>query len=215
MQHFNSAGILLPGHLGLRPRSSGRAGGPCSGGPQMPRSWTAVRPAGTGNRRPSSALGCHRQSIAAVALSQAGRIPRGPLPFQLFPAEPQRPFLGPRGRGRELPEPFCVPLQTGLRASCLPCPQFTPFVPASMAGGNQTAPLPKVGVCDELAKEPSIITSVSCWAGRSLPACEHWLFRFAEPATAGRSGCAGWQRKVRTPESSVPDNVRAAPFKRR
>jgi len=131
MQHFNSAGILLPGHLGLRPRSSGRAGGPCSGGPQMPRSWTAVRPAGTGNRRPSSALGCHRLSIAAVALSQAGRIPRGRLPFRLFPAEPQRPFLGPRGRGRELPEPFCVPLQTGLRASCFPCPQFTPFAPAS------------------------------------------------------------------------------------
>ena len=122
---FQLCGNLTPRQC-FQPRSSDRAGGTCSGGPKMPRSWTAVRPAGTGNRRPSSALGCHRQSIAAVALSQAGRIPRGPLPFQLFPAEPQRPFLGPRGRGRELPEPFCVPLKTGLRASRFPCPQFTP-----------------------------------------------------------------------------------------
>ncbi len=45
---------------------------------------------------------------------------------------------------------------------------------------------------------------VSCWAGWSLPACRHSLPR----------GCTGWERKVRTPQSSVPDNVRAPAFKR-
>ena len=57
-------------------------------------------------------------------------------------------------------------------------------------------------------QEPDLLTtiyndSVSCWAGRSLLACGHWF----------RSGCAGGQRKVRTPQSGVPDNVRAAALK--
>src|SRR5271169_5436018 len=72
---FQLCGNLTPRPLGLLRRSSGRADGPCSGGPQMPRSWTAVRPAGTGHRKLSSVLGCHRQSSAAEG--QVGACPRG------------------------------------------------------------------------------------------------------------------------------------------
>jgi hypothetical protein len=71
-----------------------------------------------------------------------GRIPRGRLSLLLFSCEAQRPFLEPRGHGQELPEPFCVPLGIGLRASCYPCPEFTPSAPMFKALKFQTAPLP-------------------------------------------------------------------------
>jgi hypothetical protein len=97
-----------------------------------------------------------------------GPTPRRRLSLLLFSCEAQRPFLGPRGHGQELPEPFCVLLGIGLRASCYPCPEFTPSAPMFKAINFQTAPLPrsrlicpirtKISVTAVLSREPCPFT---------------------------------------------------------